>query len=393
MVIVFPVHRASHEPTPAQIKAGNYQKRKVDWNGLVISIENESGSVRRGTNSYGKAWETRMLYPYGYIKSTMGVDGDHVDCFLGPNMDAPLVYVVHQRKHGDWSKYDEDKCMIGFDSEDEAKHAFLANYDDPRFLGPITTMSADEFRDKALATKDKPQMVKAVFFKAMVRAHTRRLSSGKVVNVGSYSDRRTKKPTDSSGQKRLFLTTSPMKDQDTHIDLYHGSPKDFDKFDSGKVGTGDGTEAKGHGVYLTDSRENAEWYRGKDGTGFLYKTRIPKKLVDTMIIWDKGLSKQPDVVKEAVEKSIASGVYDTEAVEIIRERDPIGKVLYVMLSDSIDEQSDAAKYLLSLGVGGITFPDSGRRRDISGANSYVVFDADQVAITHKNDKPANPQTS
>lgn len=152
-------YRFPHEPTRAQLDAGNYRKRKVAWCGLTISIENEAGSVRRGTKPDGTPWETRMLHPYGYINRTEGVDGDHVDVFLGPDLDAPMVYVIHQRKVGDWSRYDEDKCMIGYRSQDEAVHAFLLNYDDPRFLGPVSAMPVDEFKQKALAAAGR--MVKS----------------------------------------------------------------------------------------------------------------------------------------------------------------------------------------------------------------------------------------
>lgn len=157
-------YRASHEPTDAQIKAGNYPKRTVRWNGLVLKIENEAGSVRSGKKPDGSVWETRMVHPYGYVAGTEGVDGDEVDIFLGPNESAPLVYVIHQKKVGDWSRYDEDKAMLGFDSQEDAVRAFLLNYDDPRFLGPVTAMPVAEFVEKARATKRRPAMIKALLW-------------------------------------------------------------------------------------------------------------------------------------------------------------------------------------------------------------------------------------
>jgi hypothetical protein len=158
-------YRASHEPTLAQIKAGNYPKRALRWNGLVLRIENEAGSVRCGKKPDGTPWETRMVYPYGYVSGSEGVDGDEVDVFVGPDESAPMVYVVHQRKVGDWSRYDEDKAMLGFASEGEARQAFLHNYDDPRFLGPITAMPVAEFVAKVRATKKRPAMIKALLWK------------------------------------------------------------------------------------------------------------------------------------------------------------------------------------------------------------------------------------
>lgn len=149
-------------PSAAQIKAGNYSKRKVAWNGLTISIENERGSVRRGMDRYGKTWSTTMRHAYGYLKGSQGVDGDQVDCYLGPKLkSAPMVYVVHQRKTGDWERYDEDKCMLGFPDEAAAKHAFLAHYDDPRFLGPVTALPVAEFVAKVKTTANQPRMLKA----------------------------------------------------------------------------------------------------------------------------------------------------------------------------------------------------------------------------------------
>lgn len=146
-------------PTPAQAEAGNYKKPRVKWQGLEIAIENPVGSTREG-----KGWKTTMRNAYGYICRSGGVDGDEVDVYLGDDMDAPTVYVVHQRKAGNWKAYDEDKCMIGFKSEAAARSAYLAHYDDDRFLGPITAMPVDEFVAKVRATYDKPAMIKAVVF-------------------------------------------------------------------------------------------------------------------------------------------------------------------------------------------------------------------------------------
>ena len=144
-------------PTPAQAEAGNYPKRKIAWHGLTISIENEAGSVRKGNG-----WRTKMLYPYGYINSTEAVDGDQVDVYLGPDESADTVYVVHQRRYGDWARYDEDKAMLQFESEAAARSAYLKHYDDPRFLGPITAMPVAEFVEKARATNGAPKMIKAI---------------------------------------------------------------------------------------------------------------------------------------------------------------------------------------------------------------------------------------
>lgn len=182
------------QPTDAQLKAGNYPKKKLSYRGLTITIETPANTTRSGTDRNGHEWSTKMQNDYGYINRTEGVDGDHVDCYIGPNDAAEQVYIVHQRKAGDWEAYDEDKVMLGFDSEEEAKEAYLKHYDDPRFLGPVTAMPFDEFKEKVLATMEKPAMIKSqiVFFKSMVQPHLRRMKDGRVVPVGSYENNRSK---------------------------------------------------------------------------------------------------------------------------------------------------------------------------------------------------------
>lgn len=156
-------HVPWHEPSQAQKRAGNYRKRRIAWRGLELAIENEAGSVRTFLNPDGSVGEKRLIYPYGYVCGSTGADGDEVDVFVGPDLDAPFVYVVRAQAKGDWSRYDEDKCMLGFASLEDAEQAFLRNYDDPRFLGEIQIMSADEFASKVRATaKAAPAMLKSL---------------------------------------------------------------------------------------------------------------------------------------------------------------------------------------------------------------------------------------
>lgn len=43
--------------------------------------------------------------------------------------------------------------------------------------------------------------------------------------------------------------------------VWHGSPHKFDKFDSSKIGTGEGAQAYGHGLYFAESDEVAKGYQ------------------------------------------------------------------------------------------------------------------------------------
>jgi hypothetical protein len=45
------------------------------------------------------------------------------------------------------------------------------------------------------------------------------------------------------------------------IKAYHGSPYDFDRFDASKIGTGEGAQAYGHGLYFAGAEDVAKKYR------------------------------------------------------------------------------------------------------------------------------------
>jgi len=52
--------------------------------------------------------------------------------------------------------------------------------------------------------------------------------------------------------------------------VFHGSPHKFDRFDSSKIGTGEGAQAYGHGLYLADAPEVARTYKNAgDGSNFV----------------------------------------------------------------------------------------------------------------------------
>ena len=57
--------------------------------------------------------------------------------------------------------------------------------------------------------------------------------------------------------------------------VYHGTPHKFDKFDSSKIGTGEGAQAYGHGLYLAESRDVAGQYQKTlSSDGFLVGDRV-----------------------------------------------------------------------------------------------------------------------
>jgi len=125
--------------------------RRMTFRGLDISIETDKGEKRHWFDPHTqRSGNTTMKLPYGYIRRTKGVDGDHVDVYVGPNERAKNVYIIHQMKAPEFKTYDEDKCMLGLLSADAAKKAYLAHYDNPKFFGSMTVMPFDEFKEKVL---------------------------------------------------------------------------------------------------------------------------------------------------------------------------------------------------------------------------------------------------
>lgn len=133
--------------------------------------------------------------------------------------------------------------------------------------------------------------------------------------------------------------------------VWHGSPHQFSKFDASKIGTGEGAQAYGHGLYLAESPETAGFYREKltssgsilsrgdalearsrvlrkvadrveqtDPTraaklradadtftrdGALYKVDLPDDQIAKMLDWDKPLSQQAPGVQKHFEPMVA----------------------------------------------------------------------------------------
>jgi len=123
----------------------------INFQGLNIAIENRKGSVRKGKDSDGHEWRTKMIAPYGYFVGSKGKDNEEVDVYVGPDKKAPKAYVVHQ--HNDDGKgFDEDKVIVGVRSKKEAKELYLKHYDDKKFLGPISIVDMDRLK-QLLASK------------------------------------------------------------------------------------------------------------------------------------------------------------------------------------------------------------------------------------------------
>lgn len=135
---------------------------RMSFQGLPISVENRAGSRRYwydpAADEHGS---TKMKYPYGYVRGTLGLDGDAVDVFVGPDESSDRVFVITQMKRPSFKEVDEQKVMLGFNSAKEAKQAYLKHFNDPRFFGSMKELSVSEF--KTALEQNKGKLIKHLY--------------------------------------------------------------------------------------------------------------------------------------------------------------------------------------------------------------------------------------
>jgi hypothetical protein len=69
---------------------------------------------------------------------------------------------------------------------------------------------------------------------------------------------------------------APLAVKPRGITAYHGSPHSFDRFDMSKIGTGEGAQAYGHGLYFAENEDVAQTYRDALTKGAMNSTELKK---------------------------------------------------------------------------------------------------------------------
>jgi len=207
------------------------------------------------------------------------------------------------------------------------------------------------------------------------------------------------------------------------VQAWHGSQYDFDKFDASKIGSGDGGDVYGWGIYFTNSEEIGRHY-GKDGYTYLvtlHKGKTPDQY--DWLQWEglvtpeqrEKISNQAE--KENIELFLVNNDYFQSYVKKIQ--DEISKVsgeFAPMAKDSLQHKinnklyyitnelqggylydtltrlifksnKETSLFLLRAGIDGIKFNALAVNRDMKVDNTrdfnYVVFDPNAVTIEKK----------
>ena len=174
------------------------------------------------------------------------------------------------------------------------------------------------------------------------------------------------------------------------IKAYHGSPHDFDKFSTENIGTGEGAQAYGHGLYFAEREGTAEAYKTSGKTkGSMYEVNInasPEELLD----FDLPIKNQPKNVQSAVYKSIETVPQSTldnyfgGAKQNIISGDMTGRDFITNMEKATGNIDGGEYELAKRGIKGIKYADAQTRFSPKGrTNNYVIFDDKTVEIARK----------
>ena len=166
------------------------------------------------------------------------------------------------------------------------------------------------------------------------------------------------------------------------LTLYHGSNKNFDKFDSGEIKDA----AFGYGINLSNKPNIGKFYGNK-----LYKTKVSIK-PDEILDYDKPINQQPKEVQEKIKKitdDVYDGGFEKNMTNLLKDNfkpeEITGKLIYKKIG-SYGNLSDkqVSQKLSEFGIKGLKhkagFLQGAKTKD---SVNYVLFDSDLIDIVGK----------
>lgn len=235
---------------------------------------------------------------------------------------------------------------------------------------------------------------------------------------------------------------------ETFIEAFHGSPHRFDRFDVSKIGSGEGAQSYGHGLYFAENEGVATTYSKMsplsasgvedlarqtfhqfDGnrqtaaaklrefasrqpdpvkeklqldaaavlesdvaiaTPNVYRVKITASK-DAMLDLDKPLNEQPEQVQAAVKQAMGidyHGNFDAAKSERMwtQFQNADGKTAVRQGFIASDDKL-VAQRLADAGIPGLKYLDAGSRSAEDGSRNFVVFDDKHVQIVSRNGEP------
>jgi hypothetical protein len=108
------------------------------------------------------------------------------------------------------------------------------------------------------------------------------------------------------------------------IRAYHGSPHDFERFDMSRIGTGEGAQAYGHGLYFAENPATAQSYRDALAPGFQRTLNnvpfegLPSDAHKTVAQWMASTGAKPQEVAEIAAQRAADALKNADPSDLGR---------------------------------------------------------------------------
>ena len=231
-------------------------------------------------------------------------------------------------------------------------------------------------------------------------------------------------PTNLTGSSGGYASNPRAMNNQTGAVVWHGSPHKFDAFDSSKIGTGEGAQAYGHGLYLADSQDIAKGYRAKLNDPVIDSIKADRYDIAGDPMWAmkafdktgnlipkaKGYLAPEDIAKhygqEASDMVLATeygghfrnlGIQDGALYKVDLPDSHIAKMLdwdkggektWKSAVKKFGSPQAASGALASKGVPGVRYLDGGSRGIGEGTSNYVVFPGNEsmLNILERNGK-------
>lgn len=190
------------------------------------------------------------------------------------------------------------------------------------------------------------------------------------------------------------FTPKPTNSLAMGVKAYHGSPHHFDRFDMSKIGTGEGAQVYGHGLYFAENEGVAKGYRDRitgwrstgDDPGAMYEVDInaePHQFID----YDRPLGEQPDVTAKM-------GGWDTNVSFWKRNKigpDPRTLTGGQWLARYTKDPAKMSAALKERGIPGVKYLDAGSRvpsamakKELDGWKEQLAYAETELAKARAN---------
>jgi len=172
-------------------------------------------------------------------------------------------------------------------------------------------------------------------------------------------------------QKPLAYRQATQMDENMNeaIDVFHGSDRQFDKFDMSKVGTGDGKSLGGWGIYFSDNEDVSQRYYTQGG---FVRPHVLRS--GNYFDLDQPLEDGQRILNALQRQGVGENDLEEFQSDFIDNYDVTGKQAYDWMAYVLGGEKEASELLDSIGYLGNTMMDKWE----TDSRNYIVFDTSAI---------------